>query len=373
MSIVQFIGKDYKEFTYHVGSAKLAREILREKAYCTFDIPKKGSKEVRTIEAPHAPLKALQKTALKALETMKINKAAHGFTKGKNNATAAAEAAKKIGISRATVIGYDMRKAFPTIKRSQVRELWKELIPNATKWQLHILARACCRNGVLATGSPASPHILNLVARKLDEKMKTWTDQNNGVYIRYADDCVLIVYSHRKERIKAGKEALKRTIESAGFTAHPQKNYATRINLDSPAAEIIGAKVKAGEVKARKKYRRRIRALNFQLRKRIAKTLKPQQDRGITHLKARLQGQTSYSIYLSSKPENTKNTEQEKNKNFSLDREAFNVYLNNSVGIPIKGEQRMNTHVASGARKVWVQKACVVNQLVRRADAKAKT
>jgi hypothetical protein len=305
-SILQYIGKDFKEFAFNCGSGKAAREILRERAYHTFEISKKGTSEKRVIEAPNPQLKTMQKRALEALETLKISGRAHGFTKGKNNATAASEAAKKLGISKATIIGYDMRKAFPTIKREQVRKLWLEVYPNLTGWQLHTLGRICCREGKLATGSPVSPHILNLVARKLDNKMENWTKQNGGVFLRYADDCVLIIYSHRKERINAAKTALKKAIESTGFIAHPEKNYTTRIGVDSPAAEIVGAKVKPSEVKTRKKFRRKIRALRFQLKRRCERNIKAPLTNAYQHLYARIEGLTSYSVYLSSMPTSTK-------------------------------------------------------------------
>jgi hypothetical protein len=305
-NILQYIGTNFKEFAFNCGSGKAARDIIRERAYTTFQISKKGTSEKRTIEAPVQQLKTIQKSALKALESLKVSDRAHGFVKGKNNATAATEAAKKMGISKATVIGFDMRKAFPTITRSQVRELWKEAIPNLDGWQLHVLGRICCRNGVLATGSPASPYILNLIARNIDNKMEDWTKQNGGVFLRYADDCVIIIYSHRPERIRAAKKALKAAIEAAGFIAHPDKNYTTRIGVDSPAAEIVGAKVKPAEVKARKKFRRKIRALRFQLKRRCERNIKAPLTNAYQHLYARIEGLTSYSVYLTSMPMSTK-------------------------------------------------------------------
>ncbi len=304
-SIIQYVGKDYKEFAFNCGSAKAAREILRERAYHTFEIAKKGTSETRTIEAPDPQLKTMQKCALAALETLKVSERAHGFTKGKNNATAASEAARKLGISKATVIGFDMRKAFPTIKREQVKRLWKEYDSNLSGWQLHALSRICCREGKLATGSPVSPHILNLVARQIDNHMELWTKQNGGVFLRYADDCVVIIYSHRKDRIRAAKKALKAAIENAGFLVHPDKNYTTRIGIDSPAAEIVGAKVKPSEVKARKKFRRKIRALKYQLKRRYERNLDATSSNVYNWLCARIEGLTSYSIYLSSMPRTT--------------------------------------------------------------------
>jgi hypothetical protein len=322
-SILQWIGKDFNEFSFHCGSAKIARDILRERSYKTFEIPKKGTKETRTIEAPTEPLKTLQKLALKTLETLKPNKAAHGFTKGKNNATAATEVAKKIGIARATVIGQDLRKAFPSITRNKVREIWQEVFPNLTGWQLHVLGRLCCRNGVLATGSPASPHLLNLAARKLDEEMDNWTRNNGGIFLRYADDCVLVIYTHNRKKIKKARLALNKVIKRNDFIAHPEKTYATKIGVNSPAAEVVGAQVKPSEVKARKKYRRKIRALAHQFRRRLKarrENLEESQRNspGLRDLYARIKGLASYSYYLTTMPTATK-----KEEKTSIDRDTI--------------------------------------------------
>ncbi len=321
-SILQWIGHDFNEFASHCGSAKIARNILREKSYRTFEIAKKGTKETRTIEAPIEPLKTLQKLALQALESLKPNKAAHGFVKGKNNATAATEVAKKIGIARATIIEQDLRKAFPTITRNKVREIWQEVFPTLTGWQLHVLGRICCRNGVLATGSPASPHILNLAARKLDENMNNWTQNNGGIFLRYADDCVLVIYTHNQKRINKAREALIKAIKKNDFIAHPEKSYATKIGFDSPAAEVVGAQVKTTEVKARKKYRRKIRALAHQYRRRIKARRESHQEAqrnsyALRKLFARIKGLRSYAYYLTTMPTTTKEKEK-----FSIDRDS---------------------------------------------------
>ncbi len=322
-SILQWIGKDFNEFSFHCGSAKIARNILREKSYRTFEIAKKGTSEKRTIEAPIEPLKTLQKLALQALETLRPNKAAHGFVKGKNNATAATEVAKKIGIAKATVIGQDLRKAFPTITRNKVREIWQEVFPNLNGWQLHVLGRLCCRNGVLATGSPASPHILNLAARKLDESMNNWTENNGGIFLRYADDCVLVIYSHNQKRIDKAQKTLNKVIKRNGFIAHPEKSYATKIGFTSPAAEVVGAQVKISEVKARKKYRRKIRALAHQYKRRVKARRENHQEAqrnsyALRNLFARIMGLSSYALYLTTKPTTTKKEEKS-----SIDRNSI--------------------------------------------------
>jgi hypothetical protein len=278
----------------------LAREILREKSYHTFDIPKKGTKEVRTIEAPNETLKLLQKRALEALEIVEVSRAAHGFVKGRSNATAAAEAARKLGVAKATVVGLDMRKAFPSISRERVRSLWKANF-DLTGWQLHTITRMCCKEGRLATGSPISPHILNLCAKSIDEKLIAWTKKrgNGGLFLRYADDLILIVYSHKAERIKKARKALKKAVLEAGFTPHPEKHYVTKIGVNSTHAEIVGAMVSNDEVTASKKFRNKKRGLLRQIKERALKALF---DPKIKKLKERILGMQAYEIHLTRMP-----------------------------------------------------------------------
>jgi hypothetical protein len=254
---------------------------------------------------------------------LKPNKAAHGFVKGRNNATAATEVAKKIGIAKATIIGQDLRKAFPTITRDRVRKIWQEVFPELTGWQLHVLGRICCRNGAVATGSPASPHLLNLAARKLDEEMNNWTQNNGGIFLRYADDCVLVIYSHNRKRIGKARKALNRVIKRNGFIAHPEKSYATKIGFDSPAAEVVGAQVKISEIKAKKKYRRKVRALAHQFRRRIKARRENCQEAqhnslALRKLYARIMGLSSYAYYLTTKPTTTRKVEK-----FTIDRNSI--------------------------------------------------
>jgi hypothetical protein len=299
-SILTHVGTNFKDFAKYCGSGRAAREILRERDYHTFNIAKKNTTETREIEAPNSTLKMLQRQMLNLLETLPINDAAHGFVKGRSNKTAADYIAKRMGIAKATFLGTDLRKAFPTVSRARIRELLKTNFPTLTKWQLHVMARICCRGGKLATGSPCSPIILNLCAQAMDEEIISWTKRNGGKFIRYADDCVLVIYSHTKHRIRAAKKFLRRTITKHGFIPHPEKNYTTRIGIDANHGEIVGLRVANNEVKTFRKFRRKVRALRHQLQ--VRSQLLPSDHQFIKTLLNRLAGMYNYMEYSSRPP-----------------------------------------------------------------------
>jgi hypothetical protein len=153
--------------------------------------------------------------------------------------------------------------------------------------------------------------------------MNLWTQNNGGIFLRYADDCVLVIYTHNRKKIKKARLALNKVIEKNDFIAHPDKTYATKIGVNSPAAEVVGAQVKPSEVKARKKYRRKIRALAHQYRRRLKARREKHQEAqlnsyGLRNLYARIMGLASYAYYLSTKPTTTK-----KEKKFSIDRDSI--------------------------------------------------
>lgn len=60
------------------------------------------------------------------------------------------------------------------------------------------------RMGVLAQGSPSSPMLGNLVARKLDEDLTKYADEYGFVYTRYADDITLSCSENFSQELSIG-------------------------------------------------------------------------------------------------------------------------------------------------------------------------
>jgi hypothetical protein len=124
--------------------------------------------------------------------------------------------------------------------------------------------------------------------------MQKFCKENKGNFLRYADDCVLTIYSHDDRKIRKARNFLQKAINDAGFIFHPEKNYVTKLGKTSAHAEVVGAKVNEHEVISSKKFRNKIRGLRRKLKATI--------NRKTERLEARILGMTSYAKYLASKP-----------------------------------------------------------------------
>jgi hypothetical protein len=124
------------------------------------------------------------------------------------------------------------------MKAKDTRRIFRVLGFNS--WQVHIAAKIATYRGELATGSPASPMILNLALYKLDETMSAAAKKHGGTFVRYADDLTLTINTHKQKVINKIKAEMRKAIKAAHFVAHPNKRKTTRIGKDSPRAETVG-------------------------------------------------------------------------------------------------------------------------------------
>jgi hypothetical protein len=125
------------------------------------------------------------------------------------------------------------------------------------------LTKVLTYKGELATGSPSSPAILNLVLRRADARLNQLAKAFGGRAYRYADDIVLLVATHDDNKIATIQKLIRKIILDEGFIPHPTKNYLTRLGVDSPAAEIVGLRLKLGGFNTSKATRNRLRGLRF--------------------------------------------------------------------------------------------------------------
>ena len=160
--------------------------------YVEFTIPK-ASGGTRTISAPRAPLKKLQRRILdEILAKLPVHAASHGFVRGRSVLSNA-----KPHLGAALVLKMDLRDFFPTIHFRRVVGLFQTIGYPAEVAQ--ILAGLCTHRakladgfvlwpGVLPQGAPTSPAIANLLCHRLDARLAGLAKQLGGVYTRYADD-----------------------------------------------------------------------------------------------------------------------------------------------------------------------------------------
>jgi hypothetical protein len=243
----KIVGNSFKDLMRNMLStsprsgAYIANQIMRDasKLYHIIEVEKKGTTEKRKCYAPCYMLKQLQKALLREIETRaQPHRAAHGFRKGKSNATAARTVASEMKSTKYTVINQDLEKAFPTMKARQIRKILRVL--NFTTWQVHIAAKICSYKGELATGSPVSPMLLNLELYRLDEKLSAVAKKHGGTFVRYADDLTLSINTHKQRIINKVKAEMRKVIKAENFIPHPSKRKVMRIGIDSDKAETVG-------------------------------------------------------------------------------------------------------------------------------------
>lgn len=231
----------------------------RHRKYSTFTIPKRGG-GTRTISAPSPELKEAQRDLNQWLEPMARRETTHGFTKGRGVASGVKAAIRKTVWNHKDnlwVLTIDLKDAFPTVKVGTVRRIFSQ-------WLNHQEARRAAYiatwDGKLPQGSPVSPTLLNLALAGLDDKLQRMAREHNGIYLRYADDIVLIMEGEPDELWGTTLHH----IEGEGWTPHPTKRRIARLS-NGRGFEVFGNRIHFKDGKAtsqpRKATRRAARAL----------------------------------------------------------------------------------------------------------------
>ncbi len=263
-STLSRLGEHFKGAAQEYG-AQTFRRWLKGEGYKTHSVPKPNSTERRSVYAPEEELKEIQRSLLPALRQHETkSELSHGFRPNRSNYTAASYLQRAmLPGGNYTLIGLDLKAAFPTVKAPDVAKLIKNLFPKWSKWKQHVVTRLMLHKGELATGAPTSPTILNLMLEEMDKEIDKLARRFNGRFVRYADDLVIAIGTHKKHRAKEVQNELRKIVKKFGFKPHPRKHYRKRIGIDSPVAEVVGLKISTTEIKAKKLHRRKLRAWKF--------------------------------------------------------------------------------------------------------------
>ena len=149
--------------------------------YRAFEVPKRTG-GTRTIHAPAAPLKALQRRVLRRLlARLSAHAAATAYERGQSIAT---HAARHVG--RAVVVKLDLHDFFGSTPARRVDDYFRTIGWDADAAGL--LARLCTHGGALPQGAPTSPRLSNLVNVRLDARLAALAGRFGATYSRYADD-----------------------------------------------------------------------------------------------------------------------------------------------------------------------------------------
>jgi retron-type reverse transcriptase len=209
--------------------------------YVDFEIPKaRGGR--RTISAPRAPLRAVQRQILaEILSKVPTHDAAHGFVPGRSTVTNAAP-----HVGALLLLKTDVREFFPTIHYWRVRGLfftlgYGEAVAGA-------LAGLCTRRsvinpdgqaparrvvwpGLVPQGAPTSPAISNLVCRRLDARLLGLATKLGARYTRYADDLSFSFHDRATvDQLEVGRAFwwIDQILQQEGFAEHPGKRQILR-------------------------------------------------------------------------------------------------------------------------------------------------
>ncbi|PRP89919.1 reverse transcriptase [Enhygromyxa salina] len=206
--------------------------------YVDFEIAKARGGQ-RTISAPRAPLRAIQrKIYAELLAKVPVHDAAHGFVVGRSTLT---NAAPHVGAG--LLIKTDIREFFPSIHYWRVRGLFFSLgYGEEVAWALAALCtrrpvidpegeRRVAWPGLLPQGAPTSPALANLVCRRLDARLSGFAAKIGARYTRYADDLSFSIHDPgRAQGLEVGRVLwwIDQILQQEGFAEHPGKRQVLR-------------------------------------------------------------------------------------------------------------------------------------------------
>jgi retron-type reverse transcriptase len=206
---------------------------------------------MRELSAPHHDLAATQQWILMhILEKIPAHDAAHGFVPGRGTMTNATP-----HIGRASVINLDLKDFFPSITFLRVKGIFQELgYSPAVATILALLSTESPRRKVeyngkvfhvatglraLPQGACTSPAISNLLARRLDSRLKGIAQKLGFTYTRYADD---LTFSGTKESAAKTGYLLARVrhiVADEKLTVNEDKTRVQRPNARQSVTGIV--------------------------------------------------------------------------------------------------------------------------------------
>jgi len=154
-----------------------------ERYYRSFSIPKWDG-TTRNIVAPYPVLYYAQKWILESiLNNVSLHESAFGFVKKRSIVGNA-----KAHLGKKCLLKMDIKDFFPSINLKRVISIF--LVFGYPHKISYFLAKMCCNDGSLPQGSPTSPCISNIVAKRLDARLFSIGRKYQLTYTRYADDLV---------------------------------------------------------------------------------------------------------------------------------------------------------------------------------------
>ncbi|MGM0599700.1 MAG: reverse transcriptase family protein [Candidatus Rifleibacteriota bacterium] len=249
-------------------------------AYREFELKSKSGK-IRTIQAPDAELKKIQRLInYRLLAGLKTHLCCCGFESEKSIVhNALPHLGKKV------IIKIDIKDYFSSTKSSRVKYYFKKIGWNNEVAEF--LTRLTTYRGSLPQGAPTSPRLSNLINYRLDARLAGIANKYDATYTRYADD---ITFSLMQDDDTAIRELLRLSRTAlTDFSYRPNKKK-TRVLRSHQQQKITGLVVNQ-KLQLPRKTRKWLRAIKHRQQTSGNCTLTPDQLKGWQSLEQMIQQQ----------------------------------------------------------------------------------
>jgi retron-type reverse transcriptase len=247
-----------------------SRNVSATTHYINFKLPKKTG-GFRLISAPMPMLKAAQLWILEnILNHISVHESAHGFLPGKNIVS---NAQSHVGAKM--LVNFDLENFFPSINYKRVKGIFHSF--GYSESVATVLALLCTAPDTeeieldgksyfvalgerhLPQGSPASPALSNIAARRIDKSLTKIAAEHDFKYTRYADD---LTFSTVDRDADAGRlmRQVRYVVEKQGFVVNEAK---TRVLRHGRQQEVTGIVVN-DKISIDRKTLRKFRAVLHQ-------------------------------------------------------------------------------------------------------------
>ncbi len=209
-------------------------------------IIKKKNGKLRFLYEPSDELKNIQKNILKnILEDKRLADCVTSYRKNysvKDNA--------KYHVNKNIIVKLDIKNFFNNITFDKVYStcFYEALYPKSLGI---LLTNLCCYHNTLPQGAPTSGYISNLVMRKFDELVSSYSKENNITYTRYSDDMTFSGDFNVNNLITY----VEKLLTENGFKLNKRK---TKVIKQSQRQLVTGIVINK-KISICKKYKRKIR------------------------------------------------------------------------------------------------------------------